>query len=376
MNINNPTEDDGHILPESELEAAEVVRGADGNIIEDTDDADVFFEHHRLVIDKGQTPYRIDKYLMDHLYRVTRTRMKEGIEAGNIRVNDQPVSPNYKVRPHDVITVVLNKPISSGVLQAEDMNLDIRYEDDDLMVVYKPPGIAVHPGVGVHSGTLVNGLAFHHDSLPTKPGNLGTRAGLVHRIDKDTSGLLVCAKSEFAMAHLSAQFFNHTTKRTYNAIVWGEPAEKEGTINAPLGRHERHRMLMAVQEEGEGKHAITHYKVLESLGYVSLVECRLETGRTHQIRVHMKHIGHTLFNDERYGGDRILKGTIFSKYKQFVENCFQVLPRQALHAKTLGFVHPRTGEEMFFESELPDDMQKCLERWRTYVEPRRGDNQH
>jgi 23S rRNA pseudouridine1911/1915/1917 synthase len=337
-------------------------------------DDEHYYEHHRFVCDPKQSPIRIDRYLTDRIERVTRTKVKDALELGFIRVNERHVSANYKVRPNDMITVVMPKPPSSGILEPEEMDLDIRYEDDDLLIVYKQPGMVVHPGVGIHRGTLVNGLAFHLRDLPEKDGNFNTRAGLVHRIDKDTSGLLVVAKTEFAQQHLSKQFFDHTVKRTYNAIVWGEPTADKGTIESMIGRHPRYRMLMAVCEDPEeGKHAITHYRVIERLGYVSLIECNLETGRTHQIRVHMKSIGHTLFGDERYGGNRILKGTIYSKYKQFVDNCLEMLPRQGLHAKTLGFIHPRTGENMFFDSPLPDDMTNVLTKWRNYVNSRKLD---
>ena len=324
------------------------------------------YEHHNFVATEGQEPLRVDKFLMNFIENATRSKLQQAAKAGNVLVNDVAVKSNYKVKPHDVVRVVLSYPPAENLLVAEDIPLDIVYEDDAVIVVNKPAGMVVHPGHGNYSGTLVNGLIHHVENLPT---NSNERPGLVHRIDKDTSGLLVVAKTEFAMANLSRQFFDRTTERLYYALVWGHVADDEGTIEGNIGRSLKNRLQMAVFPDGDfGKHAVTHYKVLERLTYVTLVQCKLETGRTHQIRAHFKHIGHTLFNDERYGGDDILKGTTFTKYKQFVNNCFKVLPRQALHAKTLGFTHPTTGEFMRFNSEVPQDIQDCLEKWRTYSE--------
>jgi 23S rRNA pseudouridine1911/1915/1917 synthase len=333
------------------------------------------YEHHRFLAPAGLTPVRVDKYIQIKLEGISRNKIQNGIRAGAVRVNDQAIKPNHKLKPGQTITILLPKPPDIGEsVVPEDIPLDIRYEDDDLMIVYKPAGLVVHPGVGHERGTLVNALAWHMQkgSLPVMPGNSPDRPGLVHRIDKDTSGLILIAKNDYAMTHLAKQFFDHTINREYNAIVWGAPEPPEGVINAPLGRDPRFRQLMTVFEEGEGgKESITHYETLEDLYYVSLVKCTLETGRTHQIRVHMKSIGHPVFSDERYGGDFIRKGTVFTKYKQFVDNCFALCPRQALHARTLGFEHPVTGKRMFFESELPDDMRLLLEKWRGYVAHRK-----
>lgn len=333
------------------------------------------YEQERIVADPGQKPVRIDKFLMDRLERTSRNKIQNAIRAGAIRVDDQTVSPNFKIKPGHVIRLFLPKePKDNRQILAEDIPLDIRYEDDDLLVVHKPPGMVVHPGIGVHSGTLVNALAYHYnkDSLPLMDKSMVDRPGLVHRIDKDTSGLMVVAKTEHAINHLAKQFFDHTIERRYQALIWGALDEEEGTIEGHIGRHLQHRLQMHVFPEGDhGKHATTHYTVLENLYYVSLVECRLETGRTHQIRVHMKYKGHPIFSDDRYGGDRIVKGTVFSKYRQFVQNCFKIMPRQALHAKSLGFVHPSTGEKMHFESDLPDDFQAALDKWRAYVKGRK-----
>ncbi|CAM1365023.1 Uncharacterized RNA pseudouridine synthase Cpar_0723 [Tenacibaculum litopenaei] len=322
------------------------------------------YEHHRFVATEGQDPLRVDKFLMNFIENATRNKIQQAAKAGNILVNDTVVKSNYKVKPNDVVRVVLSYPPHENLLVAQDIPLDIVYEDDEVIVVNKPPGMVVHPGHGNYSGTLVNGLIHHIENLPN---NSSDRPGLVHRIDKDTSGLLVVAKTEFAMAHLSKQFFDRTTERLYYALVWGSVEQDEGTITGHIGRSLKDRMQMAVFPDGEyGKPAVTHYKVIERFNYVTLVQCKLETGRTHQIRAHFKYIGHTLFNDERYGGDLILKGTTFSKYKQFVDNCFKVLPRQALHAKTLGFTHPKTGEFLQFNSEIPEDITNCLEKWRSY----------
>ena len=327
---------------------------------------DDLYEHYKFIATAGQEPLRVDKFLMNFIENATRNKVQQAAKAGNVLVNDTVVKSNHKVRANDVVKVVLAYPPVENELIAEEIPLDIIYEDDAVIVLNKPAGMVVHPGHGNHSGTLVNGLMFHIENLPT---NSNERPGLVHRIDKDTSGLLVVAKTEFALAHLSKQFFDRTTERLYYALVWGNIEEDEGRIEGNIGRSLKNRLQMSVFPEGDfGKHAVTHFKVLERLTYVTLVQCKLETGRTHQIRAHFKHIGHTLFNDERYGGNDILKGTTFTKYKQFVHNCFKVLPRQALHAKTLGFTHPTTGEFMQFNSEIPKDMVDCLEKWRTYSE--------
>ena len=317
------------------------------------------YEHFRYVAHEGQEPLRVDKFLMNFIENATRNKIQQAAKAGNVLVNEKSVKSNYKVKPNDVVRVVLTHPPHENLLVAEDIPIDIIYEDSDVIVVNKSSGMVVHPGHGNYSGTLVNGLIHHIENLPV---NSNERPGLVHRIDKDTSGLLVVAKTEYAMAHLSKQFYDRTTERRYIALVWGNVEEDEGTIEGNVGRSLKNRLQMDVFPEGDfGKHAVTHFKVLERFSYVTLVECKLETGRTHQIRAHMKYIGHTLFNDERYGGDRILKGTTFTKYKQFVDNCFKVLPRQALHAKTLGFTHPKTGEFMQFNSELPEDIAERLQ---------------
>lgn len=330
---------------------------------QEPDDSELF-EHHRVVASKGQEPLRIDKFLMNFIENATRNKIQQAAKDGNVWVNGAIVKSNYKVKAGDEIRVMFEHPPHEFLLVPEDIPLDIVYEDEVLLVVNKPAGMVVHPGHGNYSGTLINALMFHTDNLPT---NSNERPGLVHRIDKDTSGLLVVAKTEAAMTHLSKQFFDKTSEREYLALVWGNVTEDEGTVIGHVGRHPKNRLQMHVFPDGEeGKDAVTHYKVLERLGYVTLVSCTLETGRTHQIRVHMKHIGHTLFNDERYGGERILKGTTFTKYKQFVDNAFKILPRQALHAKTLGFVHPVTGKFMQFDSEIPEDMQQCIEKWRNY----------
>ena len=324
------------------------------------------YEHFHFVAQKGQQPLRVDKYLMNYIENATRSKIQQAAKDGNIYVNDVTVKSNYKVKPNDVVRVLFEHPPYEFLLVPEDIPLTIVYEDDALLVVNKPAGMVVHPGHGNYSGTLINALTFHFDNLPNNSSN---RPGLVHRIDKDTSGLLVVAKTEEAMTHLAKQFFDKTSEREYIALVWGDVKEDQGTIEGAIGRHPKNRLQNTVftgDDAHKGKPAVTHYKVLERFGYVTLVSCKLETGRTHQIRVHLKHIGHTLFNDERYGGDRILKGTSFSKYKQFVENCFSILPRQALHAKTLGFVHPVTQEKMKFDSPVPDDISQCLEKWRNY----------
>lgn len=336
------------------------------DLLEPEEGENRLYEHFRVVADKGQSLLRIDKFLTDRLINTTRNRIQLAAEAGAVQVNGQPVKSNYRVKPMDVITIMMTRPPRDLEIIPENIPLDIIYEDTDLLVVNKPAGLVVHPGHGNYTGTLVNALAYYLKDDPAYDPS-DPRLGLVHRIDKDTSGLLVVAKKPEAKAHLSLQFFHKTTKRNYLALVWGNVREDEGRIEGNIGRDLRDRMQMAVFPEGDhGKTAVTHYSVKERLGYVTLVECRLETGRTHQIRVHMKYIGHTLFNDARYGGNDILKGTTFSKYKQFVQNCFATCPRQALHAKTLGFIHPRTGEELFFNSELPEDMGRLIEKWRTY----------
>ena len=329
------------------------------------------YEHHRLAADSGQKPMRIDKFLMEHLYNTSRNRLQR---AAFILVNGRPVKSSYKVKPLDEIVILLDRPKYDNEIVPEDIPLDIVYEDDDLIVVDKPAGLVVHPGCGNYTGTLVNAIAWHLKDHPEYDPNDPT-VGLVHRIDKDTSGLLVVAKNADAKTCLGRQFFHKTTRRLYNALVWGSFAESEGRIEGNIARHPRDRMQMAVfpPDSGVGKAAVTHYRVLEEFGYATLVECRLETGRTHQIRAHMKHIGHPLFNDSRYGGDEILRGTPSGKYRQFIQNCFAACPRQALHARTLGFTHPRTGREMDFTSELPPDMAGLLERWRIYTAGRNAE---
>jgi 23S rRNA pseudouridine1911/1915/1917 synthase len=325
---------------------------------------DELYEHFRFDVPKGQLLLRIDKFLMNLIPNATRNKIQNAASAGDIYVNDVPVKSNYKVKPFDVVRILLSHPPFENRVDPENIPLDIVYEDDALLLINKPAGLVVHPGHGNYTGTLVNALAYHFENLPM---NSSERPGLVHRIDKDTTGLLVIAKTEAAMTHLAKQFEAKTSEREYIALVWGNVKEDEGTIEGNIARHLKDRMQMAVFADPEiGKPAITHYKVLERFGYVTLVSCVLETGRTHQIRVHMKHIGHPLFNDARYGGDLILKGTTFTKYKQFVDNCFKILPRQALHAKTLGFTHPVTGEMMRFDTELPQDMKDAIEKWRGY----------
>lgn len=325
---------------------------------------DELYEHHKIVAPKGQKPLRVDKFLMNFIENATRNKIQQAAKDGNVWVNAAIVKQNYKVKADDEVKVMFEHPPHEFLLVPENIPLDIVYEDDVLLVVNKPAGMVVHPGHGNYSGTLINALIYHIDNLPV---NSNERPGLVHRIDKDTSGLLLVAKTEAAMTHLSKQFFDKTSEREYVALVWGNMDDDEGTIEGNIARHPKNRLQMHVFPEGdEGKDAVTHYKVIERLGYVTLVSCRLETGRTHQIRVHMKYIGHTLFNDERYGGEKIMKGTTFTKYKQFVENAFKILPRQALHAKTLGFVHPTTGEMMRFNSEIPEDMANCIEKWQDY----------
>ena len=327
------------------------------NQIENNDE---LFEHFSFLADKGQEPVRVDKFLMNRIENATRNKIQKAAKSGYIFSNENPVKQNYKLKPGDIIKVMFHHPPYENLIIGEKIDIDIIYEDNDILVVNKPPNQVVHPGHGNYSGTLLNGLIYHNENLPE---NRDGRPGLVHRIDKDTSGLLVVAKSDIALTKLSEQFFHKTIDRKYLAIVWGTPSPEQGTIDKYLSRDKKNRMIMSVPvDEDIGKRAITHYKVVEKLGYVSLIECELETGRTHQIRAHMKHIGNPIFNDQRYGGDKILKGTIFNKYKQFVENCFKLLPRQALHAKTLSFNHPRTNERLAFETELPNDFKSCFEK--------------
>ena len=336
---------------------------------------DDYFDQYIYTADAKQSPVRIDKFLANRLFKASRNRIQHAIRSGSVTVGGQEVKPNYKIKPGDQVEVVLPKPPGdgSGVIP-QRIPLNIIHEDEDLLVLNKPAGLVVHPGVGHPKGTLVNALAYHFGSenLPVMEGNEKDKLGLVHRIDKNTSGLLVVAKSDYAMTHLAKQFYHHTIERTYYALVWGEPEPQKGTVNAHVGRNPRNRKEFTVFPDGEdGKWAVTHYEVMENMYYVSLIKCNLETGRTHQIRVHMRHIGHPLFSDEKYGGDRIVKGTVFSKYKLFVENTFDLMPRHALHAKSLGFIHPRTGKEMYFETDLPADFQQVLDRWRRYLNGRK-----
>ncbi|MFL5763443.1 MAG: RluA family pseudouridine synthase [Bacteroidia bacterium] len=349
--------------------------------VEDQEEDQELFEHYRIVVDKGQELLRIDKFLMNRKQNATRTKIQQAAENGSILVNEKPVKSNYKVKPGDVITVVFAHPPREIELIPQDIPIDIVYEDDDLIIINKQPGMVVHPGYGNYKGTLVNALVYHFQQLPvskaaatqktTKQSTeaAALRPGLVHRLDKNTSGIMVVAKSETAMVKLAKDFFDRNLDRIYYALVWGDFKEEEGTVTGNIGRHLKDRKKMDVYppESEEGKHAVTHWKVLERFGYVTLIQCKLETGRTHQIRVHMQHIGHSLFNDELYGGARILKGTTFAKYKQFVDNCFAIIPRHALHAKSLGFNHPLTGKYIHFDSELPEDMQAVLAKWRGYA---------
>ena len=326
------------------------------------------YEHYSFTADSGQQALRVDKFLMNRIENATRNKIQQAAKAGSVRVNDVVVKSNYKVKGGDQVKVLFTHPPYENLLVGEDIPLDIVYEDDALVVVNKAAGMVVHPGHGNYNGTLLNALLYHFESLPL---NANDRPGLVHRIDKDTSGLLVVAKTEKAMTQLAKQFFDKTSQRSYYALVWGDVKDDTGTIEGHIGRDLKNRLLMTVFPDGDqGKEAITHYEVVERFGYTTLVRCRLETGRTHQIRAHMKHIGHTLFGDARYGGDNILKGTTFTKYKQFVDNCFKLLPRQALHAQTLGFVHPISGKSMSFEAPLPNDMLTALDKWRHYAKHR------
>jgi len=340
----------------------------DVNIVQEENSEDVY-EKKTFTVDKGQEPMRIDKWIQNHIEGSTRNKIQQGIDAGFLTVNGKIVKNNYRIKPGDDIVLMTFINPDYAILKAEPVPLNIVFEDEDVLVINKQANMVVHPGVGNFSGTLLNGVFYHllqqnpeinEDNLP--------RFGLVHRIDKNTTGLIVLAKNAMAAAHLSKQFFNHTVQRKYVAVVWGDVEEQNGTVNAHIARHQQYRKMFAAYPDGEtGKHAITHYSVIERLNYVTVVECVLETGRTHQIRVHMKHIGHTLFNDWEYGGEKILKGTIYTKYKQFVENCFEICPRCALHAKTLGFIHPRTEQLVTFNSELPDDMQQMIVKWRNYI---------
>ena len=336
--------------------------------VDPLDQQDDLHEHYRFVVDKGQQPLRVDKFLMNRIEHATRNKIQKAAKEGHIYVNDQSVKSNYKVKGKDIVRVLFTHPPHEFLLVPQEIPIDIVYEDDSVVVVNKPAGMVVHPGHGNYQDTLINGLIFHFEHLPENQNN---RPGLVHRIDKDTSGLLVVAKTEQAMTHLAQQFFDKSTQREYIAIVWGNVEDDKGTVEGYIGRHPKNRLQNTVFEGEDahlkGKPAVTHYEVIERLGYVTLIRCILETGRTHQIRVHMKHIGHTLFNDERYGGNEILKGTHFTKYKQFVDNCFKILPRQALHAKTLGFVHPKTQELMHFDAPLPQDMVAAIDKWRNYA---------
>jgi len=337
---------------------------------EDLSDQQELFEHYRFIADPGQSFLRIDKYLCGRIESTSRTRIQNAANAGNILVNNNPVKPNYRVRPGDIVQIVLPSPPREVEIIPQDIPLKIVYEDDDVVVVNKEPGMVVHPAYGNYTGTLVNALMWHFRDIPLfQTGE--QRPGLVHRIDKNTSGILVIAKNELSLNRLSKQFYDRTTDRKYIAIVWGRPEPSEGTITGNVGRNIRDRKIMQVFPDGsQGKPAITHYKVLEEFGYVSVIECKLETGRTHQIRVHFSYISHPLFNDNEYGGDQIRKGTTFAKYQQFIKNCFRILPRQALHAKSLSFDHPVTGKRLSFDSELPDDMRMVIEKWRSYTSGR------
>ncbi|WP_151086238.1 RluA family pseudouridine synthase [Hymenobacter baengnokdamensis] len=351
-------------FPESSLDP---VRNEPDLEADEVGEGDELYEHHRIVADRGQELLRLDKFLLNRLANASRTKIQDAIRAEAVQVNGKVTKPNYRVRPADIITITLPEPPRTGKVVPQEMALDIRYEDADLLIVNKPAGMVVHPAYGNWEGTLVNGLAYHLQNLPTgRNGEI--RPGLVHRIDKDTSGLLVIGKTEWAMTHLSQQFFHHTIERSYLALAWGRFDEDAGTVRGHIGRSLRDRKVQAVYPDGsQGKHAVTHYRVLQRYGPVTLLECRLETGRTHQIRAHMQHIGHPLFSDAIYGGDRIRVGQSTGTYKAFVENCFALMPRQALHARSLGFVHPSTGERLFFEAELPEDFTAVLARWESWA---------
>jgi 23S rRNA pseudouridine1911/1915/1917 synthase len=337
----------------------------DDTAIIENDEQDLF-EHLRVVVDKGQSLLRIDKFLMHRVENASRNRIQNAIDAGNVLVNDKVIKASYRVKPQDIISVVLPHPPRDTEVYPENIPIDIVYEDNDVLIVNKPAGMVVHPGYNNYTGTLVNALVYHFQQLPTLPGNDG-RPGLVHRIDKDTSGLLLISKNERSMNYLAKQFYDHTINRKYLALAWGD-IEQDGTVSGYIGRSVNDRRVMSIYDDPEkGKWAVTHYKVLERMGYVTLIECKLETGRTHQIRAHMKHIGHPLFSDAMYGGDKILKGTVFSKYRQFVENCFEIMPRQALHAQSLGFLHPSLKKDIYFETPLPADFKGVLEKWKKYT---------
>ena len=341
----------------------------DENIDEElAEDAEELYERLTIIVDAGQDSLRVDKFLMNRIEGATRNKIQQAIEAARVLINDKPIKSNYKIRPADKIVLYESRIPESTEIIPENIAINIVYEDDEVMVVNKPSGMVVHPGSGNRSGTLINGIAYYlQQQNPNLDENALSRFGLVHRIDKNTTGLLVIAKTPQAMTHLAKQFFDHTVHRRYVALVWGDMENEEGTVKAHVGRHQRFRKLFTAYPDGEhGKEAITHYKVLKKFNYVTLIECRLETGRTHQIRVHMQLIGHPIFNDDFYGGDRIVKGTVFTKYKQFVDNCFIICPRHALHAQQLGFIHPATKKQMFFESELPDDMKNVIEKWKMY----------
>lgn len=340
--------------------------------IESTESSDELYERFSITIDKGQDPLRIDKFLMQRIENATRNKLQQAITLGMVLVNGKEVKSNYKIKPNDSIVIYSDMSPDQTDVVPEKMDLNIVYEDDDLMIINKPAGMVVHPGSGNYSGTLLNGVSYYlKEKDPSISEDVLPRFGLVHRIDKNTSGLLVLAKTDIAMRHLAKQFFDHSISRKYVALVWGDVVDDNGKIVAHVGRNLRYRKLFEAYPEGDhGKEAITHYNVLERFGYVTLVECVLETGRTHQIRVHMKHIGHPLFNDDFYGGDKIVKGTVYSKYKQFVDNCFDICKRQALHAKTLGFIHPVSGKELFFEAPLPDDIEQVIDKWRKYGKQR------
>jgi len=342
----------------------------DQNPVEEfIENSEELYQRFVFSIDKGQEPYRIDKFLMNRIEGATRNKLQQAINAGLVLVNNKEVKQNYKIKPFDQIIIYSDLSPESTDVVPEKLPLNILFEDDDIIIINKPAGMVVHPGSGNYSGTLLNGIAHYlQQKDPSISEQKLPRFGLVHRIDKNTSGLLVLAKNDKSMRHLAKQFYDHTVKRQYVALVWGDVEKEEGTIVAHVGRNLRYRKLFEAYPEGDhGKEAITHYKVIERFNYVTLVQCVLETGRTHQIRVHMKHIGHPLFNDDFYGGDKIVKGTVYSKYKQFVDNCFTICPRQALHAKTLGFIHPSTGEEIFFDTKIPDDIHKVIEKWRSYT---------
>ena len=343
---------------------------SDEKEIAESGEQEELYEHYRITVERGQFPLRIDKYLMSRMPNISRSRIQNACDAECVLVNKRPAKSSYKVRPLDEIVIVLPQPVREFEVIPQNIPLDLLYEDDDLLIVNKASGMVVHPAYGHYSGTLVNALTYHFQNLPENP-TMMNRPGLVHRIDKNTSGLLVIAKTELAMNLLAKEFFDRTIDRNYLALVWGDFKTDSGTITGNIGRNLKDRKVMDVFPDGEhGKHAVTHYEVVERFGYVTLVRCKLETGRTHQIRVHMRHIGHPIFNDNEYGGDKILKGTTFTKYKQFVENCFEMIPRQALHALTIGFVHPRTKKKMFFESKLAPDFEAVLAKWRKYAAER------